>query len=201
MAFAHETETRAGLPEAAALTYIRNAAIELARRSRAWRKDIWIDAQKGVEDYPIGDGCDVLLTTLFVEIDGVRAYPAPGKACNCGFGRTFAIIDGMLRVYWTPQEDQRDAIHVRAAFTPSASACEIDEDFFANRYRQVVIDGALAAILLLPGQPFTNVAVARAKQQDFERGCGEARRDAALGQTGGPMFARPAPFVSCRRFR
>lgn len=200
MAFTHETETHAGLPDAAAETYVRNAAIDLARRSQAYRRTLWIDAQKDVVDYPIDDGCDVFLSAIYVELDGQRAYPAPGRPCSCA-GRLFQIDDGMIHISWAPDEDQDDAIMVRAAFTPGRDACDLDRDFFYDRYKQVVVDGALAQILLMPGQPWTSPSIARAKQQDFERGCGEARRNVIMGDTAGPIFATARPFVSCRRFR
>lgn len=200
MAFAHETETHAGLPDAAALAFIRNAACDLSRRSNAYRRELWIDAQKDVTDYPIQDGCDVFLSALWVEINGQRAIPSPGRPCSCG-GRLFQIIDGMIHISWNPDEDTADAILIRAALSPTADACDLDRDFFFDRYRQVVIDGALAKILLLPNMPWTNISLARVLQTDFERGCGEARRNAMMGESAGPVYATSRPFVSCRRFR
>ena len=200
MAHAHETDEFAGLPPAAAEQYVRTAAAEFAKRSTALRKTVEIDAQAGVTEYPICEDCELIVKVISVEVGGRRLLPDPGRPCSCAQG-VFWFEDCCLRLGWTPTVDEKGAISVRVAVAPRADACEIDREFFHDLHRQAIIDGALSRILMMPNQPWTNAALARVAQAEFERSAGEARRDALMGSTAGPFFAHAPSFVGRRRFR
>ena len=52
------------------------------------------------------------------------------------------------------------------ALKPSASAAGIDERLF-NEYREAIIHGALARLMLSPRKPYTHTQLAQYHQQQF----------------------------------
>lgn len=200
MAHAHETDTTPGLAVAAAEQFALNAAIEFAVKSKAFRRTVPIDVQCGMTEYPFEGDCYAVVQILGVEFRGQSITPAPGRPCSCG-GRMFAVDDGLVRLLWTPSEDMPQALKVRLAIAPKRDACTLDEAFFFDLWAQAVIDGALAKILLMPNEPWTNLQLARVKESDFERAVSEARRLAILGRSSGPFYSRAPSFLGPKRFR
>lgn len=73
---------------------------------------------------------------------------------------------------------------VSISLKPSQSAMELP-DFMVNEYRSVICTGALAHILAIPGQPFTNVNLAMTYAQGFQAQVDSLATIAQSGQQGG----------------
>ncbi|MNZ92974.1 hypothetical protein D3C78_1120230 [compost metagenome] len=72
---------------------------------------------------------------------------------------------------------------------PSEDADQLP-DFIAQLYRQVIADGALAEILMLPGQPFTAPDRAQFYSMRFEAKLGELSSRTIKGQQRAPARTR-----------
>lgn len=93
----------------------------------------------------------------------------------CGYVEEGDI--GELRLY--PISDKAEDVHVRIAVVPSLNATKIPKAL-AVRYGTAIKDGALARILGMPNQTWTNPGAAMKHQRDFDIARSGARATANL---------------------
>lgn len=146
---------------------IRQAAIDFCERTRLWR---WED------DFDIPGDEPECITTPFgsvlheielVQFDGQDLCPktVAWMDSNCHGWRAGTLTGQPQYVVQTEPNTLRvvpqQAGHVNLFLwlKPSDEADELP-DFIVDQYRKTIAHGALAHILLMPGQPFTNVEMA-----------------------------------------
>ena len=81
-------------------------------------------------------------------------------------GRPEYVLGGATSLRLVPEPDEAGTLTMIVALKPSASAAGIDERLF-NEYREAIIHGALARLMLSPRKPYTNTQLAQYHQQQF----------------------------------
>lgn len=82
----------------------------------------------------------------------------------------FAAGDLTLSVFLKP----RAAADLSTNATPAAEtvdALDVVPEFMFNQFAQAIADGALATLLMVPGQPFSNPNEALRRSMEFDRAC------------------------------
>lgn len=154
---------------------IRDAICEMCEKTHVWRH---------AEDYTVSAGEDLALTTpegsvlLAVENTSYNGgepltrktvaeldldYPGWRDNDNPGASR-YVTQTSMNTLRLVPSEDG-DAT-VSMWLKPSQDCTEVP-DFFAAQYRETIAHGALARILAIPGQPYTDMNMASANAGIF----------------------------------
>lgn len=139
---------------------------------------------------------------LAMPLDGVRS----GAATRAGEdtvveGRVgtpegfYQVTPGEDAIYLWPRPDTTvdDALAVRAAFEPTRNATAL-----ADRLYDAVYDiaaGAIARLLSMPGQTFTNAAGAERSYRQFQSALGSERMSSARGDSRATLRVTPRPFA------
>ena len=172
-------------PEPVVIIALRNAAIRFCERSRAWRHVVEIETDGNeYETITIPDQSSLfeIEEAWFKTTDG--NWRGPLKRIQ--FSKINA--DDLPSVGDTPTGSPPECIsqqshdklvvypiaagtlRVSAFVTPSQSAVLVP-DFLYDRYAQVIADGALAHLLMIPEQPYTNAQLGVIKESSFDEFC------------------------------
>lgn len=155
------------LPEAAALSFIRNAIIDFADRSGIITEKVCIDLQCGLSEYLIETPESTIIGIKKAEM-GEWAHLNSENSFNWRWGEVkFEMEDDVINIWPTPTADVRDELKLELAVTPARDACEVDEVFY-NKYFNAIIDGAMAEIHLMPNYPWSSVSRADYRRKRFE---------------------------------
>jgi len=174
------------VPEPLAIQALRNAAIEFCERTRSWRRLEEIDV--------VGDEYEIVpvpaQSSLF-EIEeawfkltdaerwGNKLKRVPFKEIEPNDLPQEGDTPGTSPPEYISQISHDKIIIVPLAtgtlrismfLTPSHTAEDCDDFLFEN-YAQDIADGALAGLLLTPGQPYTNPNLGVAKEAMFKAIC------------------------------
>lgn len=172
--------------------YIRDAAIEFCMRTRAWRdtdefvitaateeivtvppyaalheiERMWLDGRELTPvTWPTAwegeDGTGTPRYVTQVGIDGVRVSPAG---------------EGALKV---------------SMFLKPAESADLVPDFLLDQYAQVIADGALSRILVMPGKTYTNPDMAALFGGSFQQQTSRLFNLSRRGQQRAPVRTRP----------
>ncbi|MBF0785776.1 hypothetical protein E4T80_09925 [Muribacter muris] len=172
-----------GVPDDVALEYLRQAAMTLARESRLLKRELHLDVQAGVRDYYLhaGDNEQVHL------IHSVQ-YGKGADRCGCASSSCFVALKACRsnvfsfeppdKVILTkaPKADGEDRLFVQYVAMPTQNACEVDKLLF-DRYHEVVVNGALANLLLMRQYEFADPQMAMFYETRFKQGIAQAKID------------------------
>lgn len=180
----------------AALSFIRNAAITFAERSRIIQRQINIDAQADLEQYPLLlDDCEDI-----IQVDELcmGKYCVQGVKGSCGYfegAELFWFEDGCINLNCPPCEDMECYITGRFTVAPKRDACEVDAILY-DRYHDYIVSGALAEIHTMPNRPWSSGVAADDRRRMFQDGIGLAKIRHFQGHTGDGGYAyTKKPFV------
>lgn len=182
-----------GVPDDVALEYIRQAAQTLARDSRLLQRELRLDVQAGVRDYYLDNGDfeqvhyvdDVQLGKRKDCNRPYRHRAMPFYTCN---EFTFEPNDKII-LSKTPKADAENQLFVRYFAIPTQNACEVDKLLY-DRYHDVVVNGALADLLLMRQYAFADPQMAMLYDTKFKQGIAKAKIDTMQHfETGGHSFA------------
>lgn len=154
-------DSRDGLPSNVALSYIRNAAIRFAERSRVLRRHHTVRFQPNLTCYPLLDGDDEVI----LQVTGACHNDGP-----IGVG---SFEDNVLRICYTPNECDIE-FEVMYVVKPTRKACAVDELLY-EEWHDAIVAGALSDLHLMPQQPWTSGQSHLLRRQEFERGVAQAR--------------------------
>lgn len=157
-----------GLPPEIALQHLRDTLVEFYDKTRLGVQILMVDAQAGVEDYPI----ELHGNFRLIAIKAVNN----GK-CSCVH---YTVRDGRLWVQ-APTEDEEQAFEVHAIVKPSRDVCEIDETIYQD-WADVIADGAAFRAFSMPKQPWTSTGLATLYAKKFSIGVVRAKNRKAFGQ-------------------
>lgn len=187
-----------GVPDATAVHHIRNAAIDFCRRTLAWQMEI--DPIEGFE-VPATDGVAteftmsppaeseiVKLLSVAVDDDPIEvveaskgvAFRRRGTHTDLAFTRDRKT----LAVY--PAPEAGTVIHVEAALRPSDDATGLPDEF-ADLYRQDIAKGAVASLLLMPKQDWSDPGTGADLMRMFSDRIGTVGAQVARGFSRGPL--------------
>lgn len=185
------------VPEPLAIQALRNAAIEFCERTRSWRYVVELSLTG--DEYEL---MPVPAQSSLFEIEAAWFRTANDNLWGDKLARvSFADIDpNLLPVAgdtptgappeYISQKDRDTVIifpiahgtlRISMFLTPSQTA-EDTEDFLFEKYAKQIADGALASILMTPGQPYTNAELGAIKHQLFDAFCGSKFNQNIRGQ-------------------
>lgn len=184
--------------------YVR-AARELCGRSRWYRSTLNGPTVAGQQLYSLGS--DPLL-----EVVGVRAVSGAwltGAArpwmlqfadptlwnpnVDQAMPQMYAYIPEAQLAVW-PVPDDAYQLTMTLQLQPKTGVTEIP-DALLTKWDRVIQAGALAYLLRIPGQPWTDPVQAEAQRRTFEAGVGNAKADEQRAYNFGTTFIRRRPFV------
>ena len=160
-------------PDGLALDHLVKAARTLCGRTRVWNFEcdpIQSVARQGSYVVPLEDGQELVrVLGLAVGSDeyGVGTGHRARRADRAGSGKRFARMSYGTREFVLNPAPGRDGIPivVDVAVQPTLDAAEWPDDL--SEYMTDIVDGALASLLLLPKQPWTDRATSDVHHSKF----------------------------------
>jgi hypothetical protein len=192
-----------GLPNTAAHSYLRDAAIRFCEATGWLEREALLPMACGVYDYPVvPSDCEHVVRVVAVSIGGHmrddhrsddrRLDPRRDVLeTGCGF-RVEALKTPDVSVWIDREGDACDTLRVRYVAAPRHDACRLDARL-AEEWGRALVEGALADVLLLPGQLFSDPRLAALYGQRFEAAILRARTRRLRGRTGGARTMVPEP--------
>lgn len=174
-----------GMPDVAAHSYLRDAAIRFCEASGWLEREVVMPMACGVRDYPVVPAdCERVVRVVTVSINGDTLRPRRDiLETGCGF-RVEALETLDVTVWVDRDGDACDTLRVRYVAAPRHDACRLD-DRLADEWGRALVEGALADVLLLPGHPFSDPRLAAVYGQRFDAAILRARTRRLRGRTGG----------------
>lgn len=185
-----------GCPEPTAFAGIIKAAQEFCERTRLWRdEDTFTLSPTSCNVVCAPEGAD-LFEIENALLDGCRLEPISLSDLNKKYPQWREMDTGQGQ--WITQIEHGSVVVVPACrgtlrlstfLRPSDEADQLP-DFMSKLYRQCIADGALAEILMLPGQPFTDPNRAQFYSMRFEAKLSELTNRTIKGQQRAPTRVR-----------
>lgn len=173
------------LPEPMLHFYVAKAAREAAVKGSLVRRRAFIQSLPGEEEY-------LLESPDGLEVTGIlRIAELPHCSCPRDVRRTFTFPEGCRfcgrRTAWYEPQDK--ALHidrtccgseflVELAVAPARDACELPSVLYDD-WLELIVLGARAGVLLVPGRDWTSMPVGRAYMQEFLNRIRDAAVDTA----------------------
>lgn len=159
-----------GCPEPTAVQHLRWAAQRFCERSRIWRS---------CSDFDVEGGCDeVLCVPSYAQIYEIeqawfngseleaRPFGSFGRQCPGNSIPHYITQSTPKSVKLVPGALEKGGLRLHLFLKPSQDAEDIPD--FLSEFEQVLADGALSRILLIPNQPFTSPDMAGAYGGSFQ---------------------------------
>lgn len=189
------------MPRAAGLSLpmmeqeVRRAAQEFMRRTRVWTE--WLDAEAGSAgnqeyyfDLPQGAiAVRIERATLDgqpLAVESFRARPADWTVTH---GTASGMVSADRATFYVGGDVQGRQIQAQVSLAPGERSRGIPDGLF-DQYRDHITHGALARLLAMPGQDWTNFALAPTHIAAFERAMDSVHADAWRGHTQNTPRAR-----------
>lgn len=155
-----------GVPDLVAYEWIRQAATEFCERTRLWRYEDSFAITGTNPEIIVAPTGAVIHEIERIDFDGEKVAKAtPAQLDEWLPDWRAGTLDGTPQ--WFTQVEpntislapvQAGTLKVWLWLKPAPDAEELP-DFISDQYRQIIADGALSRILLIPGQSFTNEAL------------------------------------------
>lgn len=183
-----------GCPRAAIDNALRESAIEFCEQSRAWRvlhPDVITVPGTAVYAFVPADGAAVHAIS-HATLDG-RGLEMRGGETGTNGGdhhgrRGFPryILGGAAHFTLVPEPDAAGVLAMTVILKPSIASTGIEDLLFVE-YREPIVHGALARLMLSPKKPYSNIQLAAYHQQRFIVRTGAAGMRAANSHARVPM--------------
>lgn len=177
-----------GIPSPLIVHSLREAAIDLCRRSKCWREDLSATVLTAGFPYtavPTTGAVTVprVSKVLRVIADGLKPPldEIDEREASLRFDdwkATTGTLDaftenpvGVIRL--VPLPATTVDLEITVALEPDETATGID-DFVYNEHRETIISGAVYRLAMIPGKPWTNFDVALIHKKIFEDGVDDA---------------------------
>lgn len=184
-----------GCPEPTAIEHIRNAAIEFCEETRLWRSE---------DTFEVADDPNIVCTPQGAVIQDIERCDFDGQKLEpVGVGwldehypdwrsDTF-MTEGRPKFFTQTRPDtvrvvpsKPGRVKVWLRLKPAEDAEQVP-DFIATQHRNTIGWGALAGILMLPNQTFSNPNSATYFQAKFDQSLGRKSKLKATGQQRAPI--------------
>ena len=189
-----------GCPEPIAFDAIRQAAIEFCERTRIWRDtdqfmadefgDIFAPAQSVIHQIEDARFEGHRLTPVSVQ-DLNERYPGYDWTTQSGDQPKYITQIHPNTVKIVPAWE--GMITMAILLKPSNDAQELP-DFIFDQYARTIADGALAEILMIPGQPYTNPQGGAMYSQRFQQRLDSLQVQGLKGQQRAPIHTKASFF-------
>lgn len=167
---------------------IRRAAITFCRDSWVWKEvsdPIDVISGTAVYDLEPPTGADVARVVTAI-LDGRELVPSSidtteFSAAGSGHPKLWAQVD-TEQIILAPNPDSTISagLIVTLALQPTQTAANLPR-WIATHHRDTIINGAVAFLLGMPGQTWTDFNLASAKDYAFRSGISDARASAVAG--------------------
>jgi len=194
-----------GCPDFSARSAVVEAAIEFCTRSHGWTETLdLLYLSKGNHSYEL----DLPMDARLVMVKNVWAARGeltsktmdeitrelPDWQSARGDPRFYNQLNWEeLRVYPTPNRPESAPLLVRAALAPKRTATTFP-DSFADRNFQTIASGALARLLIVPGQAWTNPPLAAYHKNEFDKAIGDVKVEMFHDRVAGSTRVAPRRF-------
>ena len=169
-----------GCPVAALDIALRQSAIEFCELSLAWKAEHDpIAVVSGTAEYafvPPSEAVVHAITYAQFDDDELQITGETGiliQNWRTGTGTPKYILGGATMLTLVPEPDVDGTLTMNVALKPSPDATGIDDSIF-NEYRQVIVHGALAKLMLSPKKPYSDPQVATYHAYQFATKTGAA---------------------------
>ncbi len=176
---------------------IKRAAIEFIGKSWVWR-DLpdAIDVTQGEAAYDLEppQGADISMVVTAI-LDGTPLDPTTPEWLDQNVRdwrteqdtpRYFAQVDTeQVILAKVPSSTVTAGLVLTVAVQPSVNSTGIPK-WIASKYLDEITSGALARLLLMPGQPWTDMALGKDHEGKFKAGIANARADIVAGLNSAP---------------
>ena len=187
-----------GCPDPVAHHNIRQAAQEFCERTRLWRdSDEFAVSADNCSFVCVPDGAE-LYQIEHASFDGKTLTPTSIKDLDRGNWGWRDSTDGVPR--WITQIGMdtvqvvpggEGTLRLQTVLRPSDDAEQLPA-FIGKHHRQLIAEGALARILMLPGQSFTDPTTAQFYSMRFDAGLNKLFNRNIQGQQRAPSRTRPS---------
>lgn len=190
-----------GCPEPTVLAAVRDAVTELCERTRCWVQDeTYTLAQAGDEVLVAPEGA-LIHQIDWVYHDGESLDPITLKDLNHRIYDWRTRTDGAPRFYTQTRlntlrmvpSDAGQTFSVRVFLKPAENATEAPDDFM-DQHREVIADLALARVLGIPAQSWSNPNLAAYHATKGGLKLDELAAKFRQGQQRAPLRTRPSFF-------
>lgn len=193
-----------GCADVVAVNAIRNACIEFCQGSNIWQETqdpfdlLPADLPYDLEGVSGAKVCRV----LSLRVDGQRIDPITMDELDAKFYNWREAQADVPTAYYQPNPDSlalypipTGAVNAvfRVAYAPLRTASGVEEYVYQDWLEELAA-GALARLMSMPGQSFTNEVAAAGYRDTFEKGISDAAAEA------NKSFSRAEPMVQMRRF-
>jgi hypothetical protein len=135
--------------------FVREAAIEFARKTSILQRTLWVDLQECVRDYRLvaPDGYKIHLISE-VSMGCLRLHPAAYTTRHdLRHAQYFFDPPCGLAIGNSPDADEKEGLAVRTSVIPSHESCEVDA-ILLDLYADDIRAGALSRLFLMNNQPW-----------------------------------------------
>lgn len=185
-----------GCPEPSAALAVVNAAQIFCERTRLWRNEDRFELTGAECDVVCAPDNAMLFEIEHAEVDGRRIDPIAWSDLNRDFPH-WRDSDGQARWYTQTQPGTLQVLPYSATGTlrlstvlrPAGDADQLP-DFLFKQYRREIADGALADLLMLPAQSFSNPEMAQFYALRFSTRLDTLAARSVTGQQRAPLRTR-----------
>jgi hypothetical protein len=129
---------------------------------------------------------------IYAELAESRGYPPDADAIPTAFFTTRNDAELLFQLY--PVPDKVYAVRVRVALRPTKAATQVENDL-VDYWTDPIVDGAMARILAIPDQPFSDPNKAMMMRASAARATHNARIEGNYGRVRGSMRVKQRPFA------
>jgi hypothetical protein len=129
---------------------------------------------------------------IYAELAESRGYPPEADAIPTAFFTTRNDSDLACQLY--PVPDKVYPVRVRVALRPTKAATQLENDL-VDYWTDPIVDGAMARILAIPDQPFSDLNKAMMMRASAARGIHNARIEGNYGRVRGSMRVKQRPIA------
>jgi hypothetical protein len=145
------------VPEPVAVRAYIDAARHFFTRSRAWRTEDGVLSPVTRGEYALDVGAGIeCFDASDVSYDGyplTKVGAEPRRVRSTGRPEAYRVLPGKMFIYPAPVDEER--VKLRFIVRPARDATGIPDEVDA-RFGDIIESGALARLLMQPGQPWSN---------------------------------------------
>jgi hypothetical protein len=190
-------------PDITALQAVVDSAVEFCEQSLIIRHEPEpFQTVEGVSEYDIDiPSQHAFSRVIYVTVDGVELAPIPTEwqptpTSSDSKPRLFFVSNNeeelLLNLYPVPNRDY--TVRMSMALKPMRDSQQVPDVLYDN-WADGVCYGALARLMLIPGQQYSSAAQSQFYKQRFAMICNQARNEGKLGRVVGSLQVRPRPFA------
>jgi hypothetical protein len=183
-----------GCPLAIVDNALRQAAILFCEMSLAWRATLAdVAVVAGTNTYPyVPPSGAVVHAITYAAFNGEEIAAHTGESdlriwdWRNQTGTPEYVLGGATSLILVPNPDAAGTLSLIVALKPMPTATGIDDDIF-NEWRDAIIAGALARLMMSPKKPYTDAQMASFHQMQFFTKTGTAGMRVARSYTRAPL--------------